>query len=156
MSFRHTEAGGQPSKKSKKGGAEGSVALLKETIHLGCASHDAPQRKSVLRESGKLGSNHTVKFSKATTRPVKTWEKKTRNPWAPQFEERTQDETLKQEQCARKAAWNLVKDVYKLKNESQNTFYSPAEVWVMPVPSSTNPEERQFVIDSGASMHILS
>ena len=45
--FLHAEAGGQLSKKSKKGGAEG------------CVSHDSPQRKSILRENGKLGSNHT-------------------------------------------------------------------------------------------------
>ena len=42
------------------------------------------------------------------------------------------------------------------KKESQDTFHSPAEAWKMPAPSSTNPEERQFVIDSGASAHMLS
>ena len=42
------------------------------------------------------------------------------------------------------------------KNEDKETFYSPTEAWVMPAPSSTNPEEREFVIDSGASMHMLS
>ena len=41
------------------------------------------------------------------------------------------------------------------KMESQNAFYYPAEAWVMPAPSSTKPEERQFVIDSGASLHML-
>ena len=38
VKFLHTEAVGQPIKKSKKGGARGSVALLKETIQLGCVS----------------------------------------------------------------------------------------------------------------------
>ena len=38
-----------------------------------------------------------------------------RNPWAPIFEERTQDETLKQERCARRDDWELAKDVYTLK-----------------------------------------
>ena len=28
-------------------------------------------------------------------------------------------------------------------------------VWCMPAPSLTNPEEREFVVDSGASMHIF-
>ena len=60
----HIEAGGQPSKRPKKGGAKGSVALLKETCQLGCMSHDSPQRKSILRENGKLRSNHTLKLSK--------------------------------------------------------------------------------------------
>ena len=37
------------------------------------------------------------------------------------------------------------KDVSKLKKESKDTFYSP-----------TMPEDRHFVIDSGASMHMSS
>ena len=60
--FRHTEADGQPSKRYKKRGGKGSVALLKESIPLGCVSQDCPPRKSFLRETGKLGSNHTVKL----------------------------------------------------------------------------------------------
>ena len=62
--FLHTVAGGQPSKKSKKSGAKRSEASLKETIQLGGVFHDSPKRKSILHENGKLGSNHTVKFSK--------------------------------------------------------------------------------------------
>ena len=54
------------------------------------------------------------------------------------------------------SAWNLAKDVYKLKEESGDAFYSPAEARAMPAPSSKNPEDRQFVIDSGASMHMMS
>ena len=45
---------GSPVKKSKKSGGKGSVALLKETIQLGCESQDYPWRKSILREVGKL------------------------------------------------------------------------------------------------------
>ena len=110
-----------------------------------------------------------MKFSKTTMRRVKNWEKKgpsqgiipkcepqERNPWAPKFEERTQDETLKRERCALKDAWELAKDVYKLKMESKDTFHSLVEAWIMPAPSSTEPEERHFVIDSGASMHMSS
>ena len=41
----------------------------------------------------------------------------------------------RQERCGRGAAWNLAKDVYKLKEESQDTFYSLAEDWEMPAPS---------------------
>ena len=36
--FRHVEAEGKPSNKSNKGGATGSVALLKESVQLGCIS----------------------------------------------------------------------------------------------------------------------
>ena len=43
--FRHVEADEKPSKKSKKGGAEGSVALLTESTQLGCVSQDSYARK---------------------------------------------------------------------------------------------------------------
>ena len=44
--FRHVEAEERPSKKSKKGGAKGSVALLKESTQLGCVSQDSYPKKS--------------------------------------------------------------------------------------------------------------
>ena len=44
------EAEEKPSKKSKKGAAKGSVALLKDSIQLGCVSQDSHPRKSVQRE----------------------------------------------------------------------------------------------------------
>ena len=53
--FRHVEAEEKPSKKSKKGGARGSVALLKESAQLGCVFQDSHLRKSILREQGKIG-----------------------------------------------------------------------------------------------------
>ena len=43
-----------------------------------------------------------------------------------------------------------------LENKDKATFYSPTEAWVMPAPSSKKPEEREFAVDSGASMHMLS
>ena len=65
------------------------------------------------------------------------------------------DDTLKQERCASREAWDLARYVYKLKIVDKATFYSPAEAWVMPAPSEKL-EEREFVVDSGASMHMLS
>ena len=41
--FRHVD--GTPNKKSKKGGAKGSVAILKEFLQLDCASQDSYPRK---------------------------------------------------------------------------------------------------------------
>ena len=58
--------------------------------------------------------------------------------------------------CARRDAWELATEVCKLKMDSRETFCSPAEVWVISAFFSTNPEERELVIDSGASMHMLS
>ena len=79
-----------------------------------------------------------------------------RIPWAPKFEERTQDETLKQEGCARREAGDLAKDVQKLKKGENRCFLISCRSLVMWATSSTKPEEREFVIDSGAAMHILS
>ena len=53
-------------------------------------------------------------------------------------------------------AWNVAKNIYKLKENDKTTFYSPAEKWVHPVASTKEPEEREFVVDSGASMHVVS
>ena len=62
--------------KSKKGVAKGSDAMLKESILLGCVSRDSYPRKSFLREPGKLGSKHTVNFSKGTWHQIKIRERK--------------------------------------------------------------------------------
>ena len=48
----------------------------KESNQFGCVSRDCLPRKSVLREAGKLGSNHTVQFSKVTWHHVKKSGKK--------------------------------------------------------------------------------
>ena len=51
--FRQTEADRKPSKKSKKSGGQGSVALLKESNQLGCVFQDTePPKKSIPRKSG--------------------------------------------------------------------------------------------------------
>ena len=45
---------------------------------------------------------------------------------------------------------------YKLKNADKTTVYSLIEAKVMPSPASKSPEEREFVVDSGASLHMMS
>ena len=46
--------------------------------------------------------------------------------------------------------------IYKLRNADKATFYSSNEAKVMPAPTSTSPEEREFVVDSGATVHMMS
>ena len=74
---------------------------------------------------------HTKILEKKGPSPglIQKCEPQERNPWAPKFEERTQDKTLNQERCVRRDAWESVKDVCKLKKESKDTFHSPAEVF---------------------------
>ena len=48
-------------------------------------------------------------------------------------------------------------NLYKLSNLDEATFYSPTEAkMIIPAPNSQIPEEREFVDDSGASIHVLS
>ena len=49
---------------------------------------------------------------------------------------RKEDETLKQERCARREAWDLAKLSTSSKMKDKATFNSLAKAWVMPVPSS--------------------
>ena len=110
--FRHNDAEETPSKKSKKGSAKGSVALLKESPNCGCVSQDSYPKKSILRKVRKMGSNasagHTVKFSGGTWHQIKIRERKgpprgiiqkcephERNPCAPRFEGRSHEGHLK-------------------------------------------------------------
>ena len=78
-----------------------------------------------------------------------------RHPCASTFEERTPEETSRQEECARKAAWDLARKIFQLKAEDGATFYFPVEIKAQ-VLVSKNTQERMFVVDSGASMHMLS
>ena len=74
---------------------------------------------------------------------------------APKFEDRSQEETEWQEQGARETAWKLAKNVLKLKEHERATLSSPSEIRCLPA-STLKPEEREFVVDSGASMHMIS
>ena len=76
-------------------------------------------------------------------------------PNAPKFEDRSQEVTEWQEQGAREAAWKLARSILKIEEKSKATFFSPSENWCLPA-STRKPEEREFVVDSGASMNMIS
>ena len=78
-----------------------------------------------------------------------------RNPCSPDFEDRTPEETSRQEEYARRVAWNLARKICKLKAEDRATFYSHVKIKA-PVLVFKNTEEHMFVVDPGASMHMLS
>ena len=108
-----------------------------------------------------------AKFTKAIARRTKirdqnpslgcicTGEPHQRSPDAPKFEDRSQEETEWQEQGAREAAWKLAKNVLNLKEQERATFFSPSENRCLPA-SILKPEEQEFVVDSRASMHMIS
>ena len=72
------------------------------------------------------------------------------------FEDRSQEETEWQERCAREAAWKLARNIQKLKETDKTTFFSPSENRCLPAPSTLKPEESEFVVDSRATMHMIS
>ena len=145
------------------------VAVLEESTQLGRVSQDSDPRKSILSELGMLGSKHTVIFSRGTWRQIKIRERKgpsrginqmcalhERSPCAPKFEDRSHEETLTQERFARKAAWDLAKHIYKLRNLDKATFYMPGEAKVCRrLLLQRGQKKREFVVDSGASMHMM-
>ena len=129
---------------------------------------EPPKSSSILRKSSDIGKPiRCVKFTKAVARHadirdqnpslglICPGEPHQRNPNAPKFEDRSPEETEWQEQGAREAAWKLAKNVLKLKEPERATLFSPSESRCLPA-STLKPEERDFVVDSRASMHMIS
>ena len=144
--------------------------MLKNTRQLGCVFQDMepPKSSSILRKSSNIRKPiRCVRFTKAVVRHANIRDQNPslgmicpgdphqRNSNAPKFEDRSPEETEWQEQGAREAAWKLVKSVLKLKEHERATFFSPSENRCLPA-SRLKPEEREFVVDSGASMHMIS
>ena len=75
-----------------------------------------------------------------------------RSPNAPKVEDRSQEETEWQERCTREAVGQ--KCVKKFKEHERATFLSPSENRCLPA-STLELEEREFFVDSGASMHMI-
>ena len=128
---------------------------------------DPPKLSSILRKSSDMQKPiQRVKFTKAIARLAKNrdqnpslgmfcpGEPHQRSPNAPIFEDRSQEETEWQERCAREAAWRMAKSIQKFK-EKNRAFFSPSENRCLPA-STLKLEEREFVVESGASMHMIS
>ena len=127
-----------------------------------------PKSSSILQKSSDIRKPiRCVKFTKAVLRHadirdqipsvgmICPGEPHQRNANAPKFEDRSQEETEWQERCARGTVWRLAKSILKLKEKNRAAFYSPSENRCAPA-SNLKPEEREFVVDSGASMHMIS
>ena len=144
------------------------VCNSSNTRQLGCVFQDMEPPKSILRKSSDMQKPiQRVKFTKAIARHTKIRDQNPslgyicpsepheRSPNPPKFEDRSQEETEWQEQGAREAAWKLAKSVLKLKERDRATFFSPSENRCLPA-SNLKPEEREFVVDSSASMQMIS
>ena len=158
---------GQPVKRGdEKLGQNSSNRQSSDARQLCCVFQDMTPPKSVLRKGTDMPKAiQRVKFTKAIARHTKIrdqnpslgyicpGEPHERSPNAPKFEKRSQEET--EWQGAREAAWKLAKSVLKLKEHQRATFFSPSENRCLPA-SILKPVEREFVVDSGASMHMIS
>ena len=148
-----------------------SLAMLKETRQLGCVFQDMepPKSSSILRKSSTmLKPIRCVRFTKAVARNadirdqspslgmICPGEPHQRSSNASKLEDRSQEETEWQERYDREATWRLTQKILKLKEKHKSTFFSPTERWCLPSPSRIKPEEREFVVDSGASVHLIS
>ena len=79
-----------------------------------------------------------------------------RSPYTVKCEDRCQEETERQERCARGDALRLAKNISKLKEKDKATFFSPTDERSLPAASTPKPEERESVVHSGASMRMVS
>ena len=160
---------GRPDESSgKKLGRNSSKRQLSDAWQLGCVFQDMTPPKSILRKSTDMPKTiQCVKFKKATARHTKIRDENPspgcicpgelheRSPNAPKFEDHSLEETEWQEQGAREAAWKLAKHVFKLKEHERAAFFSSPENGCH-LASSLKLEVREFVVDSGASMHMIS
>ena len=116
--------------------------MLKIARQLGCVFQDMepPKSSSILRKSSNiLKPIRCVRFTKAVVRHANIRDQNPslgmicpgdphqRNPNAPKFEDRSQEETEWQERCAREAASRLAKSILKLKEKNRAAFFSPSE-----------------------------
>ena len=139
-------------KKPKKDFDQSAVAVLKDARHLGCVFQDTepPESSPSLRKSTKVfGSIRRVRLTTATQRHANIRENKGPSlgvtqvenphqcsPYAPKFEDRSQEEIGRQERSACRDVWGLAKNTLKLKEKDKATFFSLTEDWFLPVPSS--------------------
>ena len=129
-------------------------------------------KKFILRKAGQVRRNasagHTTKFLGRTWYEIRIRETKgpyggmiqkgdthERHPCALKFEEWALEETCRQENGARKSAWNLARKIFELKADDKLRFYSP-EKNKGAGASLQKTKERMFVVDLGASMHMLT
>ena len=185
-SFAHRQVEEQPSKRSKKNGDKSAVAMLKKNEHhrrtgrpvmnayspntrqLGCIFQDMepPKSLSILRKSSDIRKPiRCVKFTKAVVLTVET--KILRSERFAQvnlisvtpmlqnlrFGLRKRQNGKSDVLVKQRGGW--LKSILKIKEQERATFFSPSENRCLPA-SNLKPEEREFVVDSGASVHMIS
>ena len=143
---------------------KGAAAAARTVPQLGCVSQDPeppepPEKRDLSGRNPRqevLGSIRQARFTQSTLRQASIRENRgpslgkiqvktphQRSPYAMKFEDRSQEETARQERCARGDAWRLAKKIYKLKENYKATFFSPTNEWILPAASTVKPEEKR-------------
>ena len=165
----HDRTGKPVTKSGKKLGQNSSRSQFSDARQLGCVFQDMTPPKSILRKSTDMPKPiQRVKFKKAIARHTKIRDQNPslgyicpgvpheRSPNAPKFEDRSQEETEWQEQGAREAAWKLAQKCVQIKRSMKEQQSSRLRKIGAYLHQTLKPEEREFVVDSGASMHMIS
>ena len=125
----HREVEELPSRKPKKNGERSSAAILKNTQRFGCVCQDGEPPKS--------STSERVQFTEATLRHASIRVEKRSSGGEnlsyrsflsvvrthQKFEDGSQEETERQERCARGDAWRLATRIFKLKQMEEATFF---------------------------------
>ena len=138
--FRTGRSRNNQIKSRRKGGNKSAVARVKDVRQLGCVFQDTEPLEALPneRKSTKiLESIRRVQFIKASQRHANIRENRgpslikiqvkltqQRNPYALNFENRSQEETERQERCARGDAWRLAKNIYNLKERQSYILFT--------------------------------
>ena len=167
--FPHYKVDEQPNKKQKKGhfpkGRESEdksvVAIVKSVSQLSCVSQDSDalvsQETKEFREDPMqkvLNAIRKVRFTRSTLRQASIREKKgpslgkinvvprQRSTYAMEFEERSHEETGRQQRCVQSKAWDLAKKYIQAQRERQGYILLTYKEVVLPSASSTGSCER--------------
>ena len=161
---RHADGEEKPSKRSKSQSTQGAVAILKEQKFQGFASQNSRSKevysaKSWANEIERFGGTHYKILRTHLVRSSnsgKNWAISRRRSLRKEHPRKPHDKksTPAKQHGIRRYRYIYIY-IYKLKAEEKATFYSILKIR-SPVPVSKNTEERMFVVDSGASMHMLS
>ena len=111
-----------------------------------------------IKEYGSLSLRYVKRVS--GERKDHRWENKCQSSssaksHAIKIEDRSHEETERQQRCARSKAWHLAKNIYKLKEKTKLHSIFPRRTGDSRLRQLKEPEGRKFVVDPGASMHMV-
>ena len=155
-----------PAKRSKKSGGKGSVVMFKGLLCLKILLREnlfyvkkenwdqiAPSTSPKARGSTSEFGKERVQ-GEASLRSVNLMSAVFAHP---SLRRGPHDETWHQEKRARRAPWELAKSVCQLKKiRTKPRSTRLPKLGQRPAPTPTSPNERELVVDSGASMQMLS